>query len=132
VGQRRGLSISLGHPIYVVSKDAQSNTVTVGERADLECVSCQVGEANWLTDPPNPGKSMEVWAKYRYNTEAVRARVEVSDAGTGLTPSGRDGRFIVRFEESQQAVAPGQAMVLYDVADPARVFGGGWIEATCC
>ncbi|MCC6949806.1 MAG: hypothetical protein IT433_00005, partial [Phycisphaerales bacterium] len=46
----------------------------------------------------------------------------------GPTPSGRTGRFSVEFDQPQVAVAPGQAVVLYDAADPDLVLGGGWIE----
>jgi tRNA-specific 2-thiouridylase len=128
IGQRRGLSVSLGHRIYVVSKDAETNTVVVGEDADLRTIRCVAGEANWLVDEPGEGAWREVMAKYRYNTPAVRARVRVVGPSHVATPSGRQGRFEVEFEESQAAVAPGQALVLYDAREPEWVVGGGWIE----
>lgn len=135
VGQRRGLSVSLGHPIYVVSKDASTNRVVVGEGESLDVTACVAGEANWLIDEPAPGERREVWAKYRYNTPAVRATVEsIGAAGPAegvpgpTTPSGRTGRFLVRFAGPQRAVAAGQALVLYGEDDV--VLGGGWIEST--
>ncbi|MFZ4573285.1 MAG: tRNA 2-thiouridine(34) synthase MnmA [Phycisphaerales bacterium] len=127
IGQRRGISVSLGHPIYVVAKDAAANRVVVGERDRLAVAECTAAEANWLVDAPGPGERLEVWAKYRYNTKAARAKVETLPDGSGPTPSGRHGRFLVRFSEPQQAVAAGQALVLYD--DAGAVLGGGWIES---
>lgn len=124
IGQRRGLSLALGKPVYVVSKDVRLNTVTVGRKEDLLARSCVAGEANWLVDAG--AAERRVLAKYRYNSPPVPARVRVLDDGHTQTPSGRAGRFAVEFEEPQHAVAPGQAVVLYD---EDRVLGGGWIES---
>lgn len=142
IGQRKGLGIGgvtadggRGVPLFVLGKDAATNAVTVGPREMLMARSCVAGEANWLVDPPllspNPsaGAWRACWAKYRYNTPAARARVRVLVGGVEPTPSGRTGRFEVVFEEPQQAVAPGQAVVLYDAAEPELVMGGGWIGA---
>ncbi len=147
IGQRRRVGVALGHPIYVVGKDPASNTVTIGPRESLMSRGCTVGEANWLVDESLYHDWRPVLAKYRYNTPAVAAEVRVvCDAscsrGTGVspvvtsstgvvsTPSGRIGRFEVRFAEPQMAVAPGQALVMYDAHDPEVVAGGGWIERT--
>ncbi len=127
VGQRRGLDIALGYRVYVVNKDAASNTVVVGGKADLVAKSCVVGEANWLMDAPGGG--MEVMTKYRYNTPACRGRVRVIEDGAAATPSGRLGRFEVVFDEGQEAVAAGQAVVLYGGDGGEQVLGGGWIES---
>jgi len=132
IGQRRGLSLSLGHPVYVVGKDVASNTVMVGGRERLMATACTVGEANWLCDEGEFAQWRSAWVKYRYNTEAVRGRVRVA-AGSAQearasTPSGRTGRFEVEFDEPQAAVAPGQAIVVYDAEGGDIVLGGGWIE----
>ncbi|MCA9312341.1 MAG: tRNA 2-thiouridine(34) synthase MnmA [Phycisphaerales bacterium] len=124
IGQRRGVGVALGYPIYVVDKDPERNTVTVGAREDLLRRSATAGEANWLVDAPADDWT-PVLCQYRYNTAAVAAtcrRLPDGDAG----PSGRTGRFEVRFDQAQSAVAPGQAVVLFD---GDRVMGGGWIEA---
>ncbi len=129
IGQRRGVNVALGYPVYVVGRDSKTNTVTVGSRADLVVNACVAGEANWLTS--EPAGDARVCAKYRYNSEAVPATVRVMphEAETGkATPSGRTGRFEVVFDSPQQAVAPGQAVVLYGAEEPERVMGGGWIE----
>jgi tRNA-specific 2-thiouridylase len=132
IGQRRGVSVALGYPVYVVGKDAATNTVTVGARERLLASSCEVGEANWLADETRFGDWTPVVAKYRYNTPGVPARVRVTTTESGpaaATPSGREGRFEVAFDEPQSAVAPGQALVLYDASEPDVVLGGGWIES---
>jgi len=127
IGQRKGMSLSLGYPVFVVAKDPLSNTVTVGPREATMSTSCIAAEANWLVDAPV--EPLPVLAKYRYNSPAVAAVVTEIDPGVGPTHSGRLGRFHVTFAESQSAVAPGQAVVLYDAASGARVLGGGWIES---
>jgi tRNA-uridine 2-sulfurtransferase len=131
IGQRRGVGVALGYPIYVVGKDPATNSVTVGPRELLLSSRCAIGEANWLIPTPEPGAAFDVVAKFRYNTPAQPARARVlpdADADT-LTPSGRRGRFEVEFAAPQAAVAAGQAMVLYDAREPDVVLGGGWIDA---
>jgi tRNA-specific 2-thiouridylase len=130
IGQRRGLSLSLGHPVYVVGRDPATNTVTVGTKELLLSSGCTVGEANWLIEDHQRDR-FAAWTgievKYRYNTPAVPGRVRLlpeADAGV-VTPSGRMGRFEVRFDVPQSAVAPGQAVVLYE---GDVVLGGGWVE----
>jgi tRNA-specific 2-thiouridylase len=129
IGQRRGVGVALGYPIYVTHKDPASNTITVGTEADLMSGACVAGEANWLSPAPLPGEWIRVRAQHRYNAEPVPAEARIvdplpDDAGT---PSGRRGRFEVRFEAPERAVTPGQAIVLYD--DDDAVLAGGWIES---
>lgn len=131
IGQRRGVGVALGHPIYVVEKRPETNEVVVGEADDLLSSSCIVGEANWLTDEPAPGEWIGVLAQHRYNAAAVPARVRVTetDADTPASPSGRTGSFEVVFDRPERAVTPGQAIALFDAADPTLVLGGGWIAS---
>jgi tRNA-specific 2-thiouridylase len=126
IGQRRGVGIAQGTPIYVVEKDHRTNTIVVGSRDDLMFDSCIGGEAQWLTEPPTDWTRCR--AQHRYNSAACRAEYRAIDAGETSTPSGRRGRFEVRFDEPQFAVAPGQAIVLYDQEQDCEVLGGGWIE----
>jgi tRNA-specific 2-thiouridylase len=130
IGQRRGVGVALGYPLYVVGKDPASNTVTVGSRERLSISRCIAGEANWLVDDSLFADWRPVFAKYRYNSEAVGARVRILPHGGSETASGRVGRFEVEFDAAQSAVAPGQAVVLYDAAAPDVVLGGGWITET--
>lgn len=131
IGQRRGVGVALGHPIYVVEKRPETNEVVVGEADDLLSSSCIVGEANWLTDEPAPGEWIGVLAQHRYNAAAVPARVRVTetDADAPASPSGRTGSFEVVFDRPERAVTPGQAIALFDAADPTLVLGGGWIAS---
>lgn len=134
IGQRKGLgvgSVTADYPLFVLNKNAATNTVVVGPRERLAIRSCMAGEANWISQKPEAleaGAGMRVFAKYRYNTAAAPARIRLIEPGRGSTPSGRRGRFVVDFEYPQTAVAPGQAIVLYDAEQPDIVLGGGWIE----
>lgn len=115
IGQRRRVGVALGHPVFVVDKDAASNTVTVGPREALLRGGLVASEMNWLADAPRAGEWARCGAKVRYNAQPVPARVRAAD-----------GRLAeVRFDEPQEAVAPGQAVVLYD---GETVLGGGWID----
>ncbi|GJM18906.1 MAG: tRNA-specific 2-thiouridylase MnmA [Phycisphaeraceae bacterium] len=132
VGQRRGVGVALGHPIYVIETRPAANEVRVGTADELLVGGCVAGEPNWLT-PTDPAPT-ESWhrcrARCRYNGVAVPAEYRVlgaESAPSGPTPSGRPGGFEVRFDEPVRAVAPGQAVVIYDDQNPDLVLGGGWI-----
>ena len=127
IGQRRKIGVALGHPIYVVDRDPVKNRVTVGESDDLLVGSCEVGEANWLSSMGADG-GVAVTVQYRAHGEPVEAEVTMMPDAAEPGPSGRPGRFAVRFGEAQRAVAPGQALVVYDGA--GRVLGGGWVVGT--
>ena len=118
VGQRRGVRVALGYPIYVVDKDAEANTITVGPRALLAATGLIAEEATWLIDPPPPpveGEPLRCGVKIRYNAPPVPATVR----RTGVD------ELQVDFDEPQDAVAPGQAAVCYE---GERVIAGGWIR----
>ncbi|GJQ30398.1 MAG: tRNA-specific 2-thiouridylase MnmA [Phycisphaerae bacterium] len=127
IGQRRGLPLAVGRPLYVVARRAATNTVVVGERRDVQVGACIVGEANFLADMP--ATEFRALAQFRAHGVAVPGRVRRVDDTAGPTPSGRRGRFEVSFDQPQDAVAPGQALVLYDAVAPDAVVGGGWIES---
>lgn len=125
VGQRRGVPLATGSPVYVLSRDPVTNTVRIGAREDLAVGACEVSEMNWLGEAP-PGEA-EYEVQYRAHARTCRGRVRVMGEGAVATPSGRVGRARVEFVEPQEAVAPGQALVMYDGDE---VVGGGWIERT--
>jgi tRNA-specific 2-thiouridylase len=129
IGQRRGVGVALGYPLYVIGADPATNSVTVGGADDLLCDGCTAGEACWLTAQPEAGIWIRCLARCRYNGHAVPARVRVVGGWPGETPSGRHGAFEVAFDEPHRAVAPGQAVVLYDATDPDLVLAGGWIRS---
>ena len=123
LGQRRGIGVALGYPIYVVDKDPQTNTITIGEKDQLFSVGCTAGQTNWLVDPPLGW--LDCQAKVRYNSEPVPARVRT------YTDENGDNALKVRFADPVEAVTPGQAVVCYGkIGGPLEqtVLGGGWIN----
>ena len=123
LGQRRGIGVAMGHPIYVVDKDPESNTITIGQKDELFSTGCVASQTNWLVDPPTQWLACQ--AKVRYNSEPVPATCRA-----GLDEHGQY-TLEVRFDEPVEAVTPGQAVVCYgesgsDLED--AVLGGGWID----
>lgn len=110
IGQRGGLGISAPEPLYVLAIDGANNRLVVGGKADLKSGGLTAGRVNRLVD----AFPAEAWGKIRYAHRAARCRV-----------IHRDDRLQVRFAEPQEAVAPGQSIVLYD---GETVLGGGIIE----
>lgn len=135
LGQRKGVGIALGYPIYVIGKDPGANTVTIGPKEALETDRCVVTEANWLVERPEAAAWLPVLAKFRSKSDPVAAKVRTIDVDDPRiapeTPnhSGRVGAFEVEFENPQSAVTPGQALVVYDAASQ-RVLSGGWVART--
>ena len=113
VGQRKGLGVSGAVPLYVTAIDAASDTVTVGPRADLERTTLTAGGVNWIEETPREG--YPVTAQIRHHHPPAPARVWPLD-GDALR---------LEFDHPQPAIAPGQAVVLYD---GDIVLGGGWID----
>ena len=114
VGQRKGLGLSTGVPLYVLSIDAAQNALTVGPRPALERTRLTASSVNWIAGTP-PSSSCRLTARIRHRHPDAPATVEPL----------RDDRVAVVFEEPQSAVAPGQAVVFYD---GDTVLGGGWID----
>jgi tRNA-specific 2-thiouridylase len=113
VGQRKGLGLSGGAPLYVLEIDAGRNEITVGPRAALENAGLVTERANWLLPtPPAAGTRAEVKIRYQH----------VPAPGT-LEPRG-DGSVQVRFDVPQPVVTPGQLAAFYD---GDRVLGGATI-----
>ena len=123
VGQRRGLSIAVGEPLFVVRLDAAKRQVIVGPREALLTASLAMKEINWLGDQESmvaaARQGQKVLARVRSTREPAPARLVMLD-----------GAPAVAFETPEEGVAPGQACALYDRADPDRVLGGGFIAST--
>ncbi|MFZ3004582.1 MAG: tRNA 2-thiouridine(34) synthase MnmA [Phenylobacterium sp.] len=121
VGQRRGLNVAVGDPLFVVKIDAASRQVIVGPREALLTAGCVLKEINWLGDQPTIEAACEagiaVLARVRSTAEPLPARLAL-----------RDGAPAVLFDTPEHGVSPGQACVLYDPETPDRVLGGGFIE----
>jgi tRNA-specific 2-thiouridylase len=114
IGQRKGLGISTGVPLYVVKIDADSGDVTVGPRSSLERTSLTASDVNWVSTVA-PSDWLSVSAQIRHRHLAAAGRVRALDH--------RRAEF--EFDDPQAAVTPGQAVVFYD---DDLVIGGGWIE----
>ena len=119
IGQRRGLGVAAGEPLYVVALDAAKARVVVGPREALATPFVRLRDFNWI----GPGriedialKGMKVGARVRSTRPPAPAQLFA------------DGH--VAFAEPECGVSPGQACVLYESTDPhARVLGGGFIAA---
>jgi tRNA-specific 2-thiouridylase len=119
VGQRRGLGIGGGEPLFVVRLDADRRQVVVGPREALARREVPVAEVNWLGEAAfeaAPGEGWEVAVRVRSTRPPKPARVR---------PLG-PGRAIVELIGAEEGVAPGQACVFY-APEGSRVLGGGWI-----
>jgi tRNA-specific 2-thiouridylase len=114
VGQRKGLGISAPDPLYVISTDPQTQTVTIGSNDQLLRSTLTANRVNWIA--------------VEQITAPTRAEVKIRHrhlpAPATLYPLAPD-RVEVRFDEPQRAVTPGQAAVFYQ---GDLVLGGGWIE----
>ena len=114
LGQRKGLGLAMGAPVYVCAKDMAQNTVTVGPDSSLYRKSLLAGGWNWFPFPALTAP-MRVTAKARYRQAEQPATVYPE----------ADGCARVEFDSPQRALTPGQAIVLYD---GDTVVGGGTIQ----
>lgn len=115
IGQRKGLGVSGGKKRFVLELVPETQDVIVGEAEDLLSNGLRSSRMNWLT-PDLPSQGQSCIAKIRYRHPGCAAKV-TADA---------NGEAIIEFAEPQAAVAPGQAVTVYD---GTRVLGGGWIES---
>ena len=113
LGQRKGLGLAMGAPVYVCAKDMEKNTVTVGPDEALYATSLLADNWNWFPFPELT-ESIRVSAKARYNQPPQPATVYPEENGVAR----------VVFDAPQRALTPGQAVVLYD---GDMVIGGGTI-----
>jgi len=116
IGQRRRINVGSPIPLFVVDIDAASNTVVVGNNDELLAQGLVADDINWVGIGVLSGP-LTVHAKIRYNMQPVPATVEPGD----------DGSIVLRFDEPQRAVTPGQSLVMYENAGES-VLGGGTIQ----
>jgi len=116
IGQRKGLGIAMGHPVFVVAKDVKNNTVTIGEQEDLLRWKVYIRNVNLIPfdhlDTP-----MRVTAVCRYHQKEQAATIYPIE----------NGCMLVEFDQPQRAPAPGQTVVMYD---GDMVVGSGVIDRT--
>jgi tRNA-specific 2-thiouridylase len=117
IGQRKGVGVAFGYPIYVVDIDPAQNRVVLGDKDALMKRSLVAHQVNLLSDRLRAAgaEGMPCTAKIRYNHQPQPARVYVAGAD----------EIRVTFDEPQSAVTPGQAVVVFD---GDVVLGGGWID----
>jgi len=113
IGQRKGLGIPSSLPLYVLAKDAATNTLVVGLEAELGSRELTACDVNWIAGEA-PGEPARLQVKTRYTAR---------EAWGMVTPLA-GGRVDVRFEEPQRDLTPGQAAVFYA---GEIVLGGGLI-----
>jgi tRNA-specific 2-thiouridylase len=115
VGQRRGLGVAAGEPLYVIATEPSTHRVIVGRDEELQRSCLTATGVNWVS-----------WEGLENSARAqVKIRNKHLGAWAAIEPAGDSGRIRVRFDEPQRAVTPGQAAVFY-LDD--LVLGGGWIE----
>jgi tRNA-uridine 2-sulfurtransferase len=113
VGQRKGLGVATGSPLYVLQIRGDSRQVIVGEAENLYSRILVAGRAN-LISIEHLGEPMRVSVKIRHRHEPASAIIENAEDGIQVT-----------FDEPQRAITPGQAAVFYN---EDIVVGGGWIS----
>lgn len=114
VGQRKGLGLAAGEPMYVTAIDPERNAIIVGHTQDVYQVGLVASDLNWIAFDTLDGP-LEAKARIRYRHEEAPATVSPMS----------DGKAAVAFSEPQMAITPGQAVVFYD---GDVVLGGGTIE----
>ncbi|MDZ7823262.1 MAG: tRNA 2-thiouridine(34) synthase MnmA [Ahrensia sp.] len=125
IGQRRGLGVSVGDPLYVVKIDARTRRVIVGPVDALETKTLELRDVNWLGDTPldaigENGDGTDVLVRVRSTRPPRPARIRVEN-----------GIVLVDVIGGEQGVSPGQACVFYEGHEAgSRVLGGGFIAKT--
>jgi len=113
IGQRKGLGLATGSPLYVISMDTETRRVVVGGEDNLYATGCALKDVNWvsISEPAAP----------------VRAQVKIrhKHVPAPATVGFENGFVTVRFDDPQRAITPGQAAVFYQ---DDLVLGGGWID----
>ena len=122
VGQRKGLGLAMGEPLYVVRLDPVRAQVIVGPREALMTTAIELRDVNWLGDKPLsslPPEGLNLWVKVRSSQPVQPAILMLAEGG-----------FRVMLISPEAGVSAGQACVFYESDAPrARVLGGGWIRS---
>jgi tRNA-specific 2-thiouridylase len=113
IGQRRGLNCPAAEPYYVLQLDIRNNRLVVGFKEETFSRQCRVDQVNWIQPPPR--EPIRVHTRLRYRHRGSPSTLQ-------RAPS---GQWIVRFDQPQSAVTPGQGAVFYRQAE---VIGGGFIQ----
>ena len=114
IGQRKGLNLAMGHPVFVTEIRPDTNEVVIGEGEDLFASQLVCDHLNPMSVPEFQAGT-EIWAKIRYNHKGAPAIIKEV----------REDTLLVEFKEPQRAITPGQAVVFYE---KDHVLGGGMIK----
>ncbi len=114
-GQRKGLGIAFGEPIFVSDINPATKEVTVGSREDTLKMELTASRMNWIAKDPQPGEEFELTIRIRSRSPETKGKVIALE----------NNRARVVFDDPQHAITPGQAAVFYN---GEQVFGGGWID----
>lgn len=117
IGQRKGLRLAFGVPKYVVAIDAANNTVTLGDREDLDSQEVNARHCH-LTDPSRIARNSQCMARIRYRSAATPATIQIANETTDTSA------LKLRFDKPVWGVTPGQSLVIYQ---DDLVIGGGII-----
>jgi tRNA-uridine 2-sulfurtransferase len=149
VGQRRGLGVATGEPLFVVKLDAPNKRVIVGPREALGVSRIVLKDVNWIGEGETPPNGRDILVRVRSTRPPVPAKLflgpapspavaagkttlistvaSTSDKTAGAAPAVQVVQVIL--DDPEEGVAPGQAAVFYDT-NSTRVLGGGWIKET--
>lgn len=116
IGQRKGIGIAASEPLYVVSTDAENNIVYVGFKKDLASTEVKISEVNFQQEE-YVNKEFSGMVKIRYNSPAKPAHI-IPTSNNSL---------IIKFNEAEYGITPGQVAVVYDNSYKYLI-GGGWIQ----
>ncbi len=114
IGQRKGLNIAFGKPLYVSNINPKTNEIRVGSLGETQKTSCTVSNVTWVAYDGSEKKYQAT----------VKLRSKSPEANAYIYPK-EDGGALIEFEKPQHAITPGQAAVFYQGDD---VLGGGWID----
>ena len=123
IGQRRGLNVAVGEPLFVTKLEPETRRVVVGPREALLTASLVLEETNWLGDHASIEDAADAGAPVLARVRSTR------QPSPARLARGEDGVRVL-FDLGEEGVAPGQACALYDPADPDRLLGGGFIRET--
>jgi tRNA-specific 2-thiouridylase len=147
VGQRRGIGVAAGEPLFVVKLDAARKRVIVGPRSALGVSRITLKDVNWIGEGDAPPDGRDILVRVRSTRPPVLAKLILGSpasspavskttlisthASTATDAAGETPavQVTVALETPEEGVAPGQAAVFYD-PNSTRVLGGGWITAT--
>ena len=114
VGQRKGLNLAMGHPVFVTALRPETNEVVIGDSQDVFTSTVRCNRLNWMAVDGLHGRETRVKAKIRYNHDGAMCTIREIE----------NGEVECRFDEPVRAAAPGQAVVFYE---NGYVVGGGTI-----